>query len=76
MVIVRTYADEGKSGFDIANRAALKQLIRHVVSGEAYFSTILVLRREPLGASSRTPTKAPITQVDLQAGRRPRRRSR
>ena len=42
MVIVRTYADEGKSGLHIANRAALKQLIRDVVTGEADFSTILV----------------------------------
>jgi DNA invertase Pin-like site-specific DNA recombinase len=40
--IVRTYADEGKSGLRLEGRPALRQLIQDVVSGEAPFSVILV----------------------------------
>ncbi len=40
--IVRTYADEGKSGLRLDGRDALKQLIDDVQSGKANFTTILV----------------------------------
>ena len=40
--IVRTYADEGKSGLRIDGRQALQQLIKDVESGNADFQTILV----------------------------------
>jgi DNA invertase Pin-like site-specific DNA recombinase len=40
--VVKTYADEGKSGLRIAGRLALQQLIRDVESGEADFSVVLV----------------------------------
>jgi DNA invertase Pin-like site-specific DNA recombinase len=40
--IVRTYADEGKSGLRIEGREALKRLIEDVQCGNAEFSTILV----------------------------------
>ena len=40
--VVRTYADEGKSGLRLDGRDALKQLIEDVQSGRADFSTILV----------------------------------
>ena len=40
--IIRTYADEGKSGLKIAGRDALKRLIADVESGAANFDTILV----------------------------------
>jgi len=40
--IVRTFADEGKSGLRIDGRQALQQLIRTVESGQADFDTILV----------------------------------
>ena len=40
--IVRTYADEGKSGLRLDGRDALKQLIDDVQSGTADFKTILV----------------------------------
>lgn len=40
--IVRTYADEGKSGLGINQRHALQSLIRDVQSGEADYRTILV----------------------------------
>jgi DNA invertase Pin-like site-specific DNA recombinase len=40
--IVRTYADEGKSGLSIGGRAALQRLIADVEAGSADFSIILV----------------------------------
>jgi len=40
--IVRTYADEGKSGLRLDGRDALKQLIEDVQSGKADFTIILV----------------------------------
>ena len=40
--IVRTYADEGKSGLRIDGRQALQQLIKDVESGQADFQVILV----------------------------------
>src|SRR4051812_49056532 len=40
--IVRTYADEGKSGLSLEGRDALKQLIEDVQTGKADFSIILV----------------------------------
>ena len=40
--IIRTYADEGKSGLSIGGRAALQQLIADVESGAAEFKVILV----------------------------------
>jgi DNA invertase Pin-like site-specific DNA recombinase len=42
MVIVRTYADAGKSGLRIDGRDALKQLIEDVESGRAEFQAIFV----------------------------------
>ncbi len=42
IVIVRTYADEGRSGLRLDGRNALKQLIEDVQSGAADFTTILV----------------------------------
>jgi DNA invertase Pin-like site-specific DNA recombinase len=40
--VVRTYADEGKSGLRIAGRLALQQLIHDVETGNADFSMVLV----------------------------------
>ena len=40
--IVRTYADEGKSGLSLEGRASLQQLIGDVESGRADFSLVLV----------------------------------
>src|SRR5215813_5904757 len=40
--IVRTYADEGRSGLRFENRAALKELISDVRSGLANYEAILV----------------------------------
>ncbi len=40
--IIRTYADEGKSGLRIEGRVGLQELIRVVESGQADFQIILV----------------------------------
>ena len=40
--IIRTYADEGKSGLRIEGRQGLQELIRIVESGKADFQIILV----------------------------------
>jgi DNA invertase Pin-like site-specific DNA recombinase len=40
--VVRTYRDEGRSGLRFENRAALKELISHVRSGQAAYKAILV----------------------------------
>ena len=42
IMIVRTYADEGKSGLNLKHRPALVRLIADVQSGSAEFSVILV----------------------------------
>ena len=42
MVIVNTYADDGKSGLSIGGRAALKKLINDVETGNIDFNFILV----------------------------------
>ncbi|KEZ21332.1 Recombinase [Sphingobium yanoikuyae] len=42
MEIVRTYADEGKSGLSIHGRDALQQIIEDVTAGNPGFSVILV----------------------------------
>lgn len=40
--IVKTYADEGKSGLNVAGRVSLRQMIADVQSGNAGFEVILV----------------------------------
>ena len=40
--IVKTYADEGKSGLSIKGRAGLQQLLQDVRGGNAGFGTVLV----------------------------------
>jgi len=42
MTVVRTYADEGKSGLSLEGRDALKQLIHDVQLGHPGFDTVLV----------------------------------
>jgi DNA invertase Pin-like site-specific DNA recombinase len=41
-VVVRTYADSGKSGVIATNRTALRELLKDVVSGSANYKAILV----------------------------------
>ena len=40
--IVRTYADEGKSGLNVAGRESLRRMIEEVQGGQADYSAILV----------------------------------
>jgi DNA invertase Pin-like site-specific DNA recombinase len=40
--IVRTYADEGKSGVEAKHRPALRQLLRDVVGGQSNYKAVLV----------------------------------
>ncbi len=42
MEIVRTYADDGKSGLNIEGRESLQRLLNDIQSGNADFSVILV----------------------------------
>lgn len=42
MEIVRTYADEGKSGLNMKGRDALKQMLDDVTSGRADYEVILI----------------------------------
>jgi DNA invertase Pin-like site-specific DNA recombinase len=41
-VIIKTYADAGKSGLIIKNRFGLRELLKDVVSGTAEYKAILV----------------------------------
>jgi DNA invertase Pin-like site-specific DNA recombinase len=43
MLVVRTFADEGRSGLDIAGRPALSTLLQHVETGTLGCSVVLVL---------------------------------
>ena len=65
-IVVRTYADEGRSGLRLEGRDALQQLIADVESGAADFSKILVYD-VAAGAGSRTPTRVPTTNTDAAA---------
>ena len=47
--VIRTYADEGKSGVNIKRRDALKRLLSDVQEGRADFQVILVYDVESLG---------------------------
>jgi DNA invertase Pin-like site-specific DNA recombinase len=42
MIVVRTYADEGKSGLSLRHRPALRQLITDVQYGNTDFSAVIV----------------------------------
>jgi DNA invertase Pin-like site-specific DNA recombinase len=72
MVIVRTYADEGKSGLNIEKRDALKQLIKDAVTGQADFATILVYDVSRWGRFQGRGRERAL-RVHLQAGGHSRR---
>jgi DNA invertase Pin-like site-specific DNA recombinase len=42
LILVRTYADEGRSGLDLNGRSALQSLLRDVQNGQADYDVILV----------------------------------
>src|SRR5262245_5193010 len=47
--IVRTYADEGKSGLTVGGRPALQRLLNDIESGRADFQALLVYDVSRLG---------------------------
>ena len=64
--IVRTYADEGKSGLSLDGRDALKRLIEDVQAKRADFTTILVYDVSRWGTVSGRRRKC-LLRVHLQA---------
>lgn len=70
--IVRTYADEGRSGLNIAGRDSLRELIADIQAGRADYGAVLVYDLSRWGASG-TPTRAPdVTPVFQPAATRDR----
>ena len=69
--IVRTYADEGKSGLSLEGRDALKQLIEDVQTKKADFYDHPCLRRQPLGTVSGRRRER-LLRIHLQARRHQR----
>jgi DNA invertase Pin-like site-specific DNA recombinase len=68
MEVVRTYADEGKSGLRIENRDALKELIRDVVTGDADYNIILVYDVSRWGRFQDTDESAHYEFICRQSG--------
>lgn len=66
--IVRTYADEGKSGLRLEGRDALKRLIEDVEAGEADFTTIIVYDVSRWGRFQDPDEGAYLEQVCKHAG--------
>jgi DNA invertase Pin-like site-specific DNA recombinase len=66
--IVKTYADEGKSGLRIEGRAALRSLISDVQSGQVSFRAILVYDVSRWGRFQDTDESAYYEYICRQAG--------
>lgn len=66
--IVRTYADEGKSGLRISGRQALQRLIRDVESGKTDFQIILVYDVSRWGRFQDTDESAHYEYICRRAG--------
>lgn len=66
--IVRTYADQGKSGLSLAKRDALKQLLQDVMSNAADFSIILVFDVSRWGRFQDTDESAHYEFLCRQSG--------
>ncbi len=66
--IVRTYADEGKSGLTLAKRAALKQLLHDIMSDVADFSVVLVFDVSRWGRFQDTDESAHYEFICRQSG--------
>lgn len=66
--IVRTYADEGKSGLSIGGRAALQKLIADVEAGTANFNVILVYDVSRWGRSQDADESAYYEYICRRAG--------
>jgi len=68
MMIVRTYADEGKSGLTADKRGALQQLIADVQSGHADFDVILAYDVSRWGRFQDTDESAYYEYICKRAG--------
>jgi DNA invertase Pin-like site-specific DNA recombinase len=66
--IVRTYADDGKSGLRIEGRDSLKRLIQNVEGGEADFQAILVYDVSRWGRFQDTDESAYYEYICKRAG--------
>jgi DNA invertase Pin-like site-specific DNA recombinase len=66
--IVRTYADEGRSGLTFRRRGGLSRLIRDVQSGQAEFEVILVYDVSRWGRFQDTDESAHYEYLCKQAG--------
>lgn len=66
--IVKTYADDGKSGLNIAGRDSLKRLIQDVESGQADFRAILVYDVSRWGRFQDTDESAYYEYICKRAG--------
>ena len=65
--IVRTYADAGKSGLNIGGRLALQQMIRGCGKRHRRFPDSSWSTTSAAGGASRTPTRAPTTNISASA---------
>jgi DNA invertase Pin-like site-specific DNA recombinase len=68
MEIVRTFADEGRSGLSLKRRDALKQLIEEVQNGRADFQAILVYDVSRWGRFQDTDESAHLEYICKRAG--------
>ena len=66
--IVRTYADEGKSGLTVDGRPALQRLLSDIKSGQADFEVLLVYDVSRLGRWQDTDEAASAELVFRRAG--------
>jgi DNA invertase Pin-like site-specific DNA recombinase len=66
--IVRTYADEGKSGLNLEGRISLRQLISDVTTGAADFSVVLVYDISRWGRFQDTDQSAHYEYICRDAG--------
>lgn len=68
MVIVRTYADEGKSGLKLDGREALQQLVEDVSGGQTDFAAILVYDVSRWGRFQDVDESAHLEYICRRAG--------
>ena len=66
--VVRTYADEGKSGLLLANRDGLQRLISDVQSGAAAFEAVLVFDVSRWGRFQNADESAYYEYICIRAG--------
>ena len=69
--IVKTYADEGKSGLNLSGREALQRLISDVTDGRADFSVILAYDISRWGRFQDADMSAIIVRLPKRLASRP-----